>query len=187
MKIAPYYQKLLQKCVTAATSFEPITFIGMFDSGIDYLFTMLRPLLASELSEKVRVAFVDLSGLVEKGLIVSELWFGLFGQEADEKNQSYASLTKEIMTITQKEKVLLVIYLGQEGQTDQGFFLLLNRLRNLLGWNFSYCIFATTRILSDQKLSQPLVHKVLKRNLVPVLPLVKEDALLVLVNYEERY
>jgi hypothetical protein len=51
MKIAPYYQSLLEKAVQAAVSFEPITYMGMFDSGIDYLFTLLLPLLESELEK----------------------------------------------------------------------------------------------------------------------------------------
>ncbi len=84
-------------------------------------------------------------------------------------------------------RVVLLMYFGQEGEVDPGLFQLLNRLRNLLGWKFSYVIFATPRLFQNHALVTPLIEKVLKRNIVQVLPLNAENSAIVLGNYEERY
>ena len=98
-----------------------------------------------------------------------------------------ASLTRHIQQIAVKKKVVLTVYLGQEGNTAMEFFLFLNRLRNMLAWRFTYVIFGTTRVLFDERYFFPLLKKVFKRNIQTVLPLRDTDARIVLGNYEERY
>lgn len=188
MKIAPYYQKLLEKALQAAKSFEPITYVGMFDSGVDYLFTLLVPLLAAESEKDTLSVAVDLSGLTTKEEVAAEVGFAW--SEIDPGVPSacdFAQLTRYIRNFAKKKRIILVLYLGQEGGTANELFLFLNRLRNLLGWRFSYIVFTTTRLLLHPDYARPLFDKVLKRNLVTVQPLDEENSNVVLVNYEERY
>ena len=65
MKIAPYYQKLLEASLQAANNLEPITFSGMFDSATGYLFTLSMPLFQTEIASNVLPIWVDLSGLTK--------------------------------------------------------------------------------------------------------------------------
>lgn len=186
MKIASYYQKLLETSLNAAKSMEPITFAGMFDCGVDYLFSLSIPLFEAELDE-CSVIFLDLSGLSKKEEIESEIRFAVSEKIPEiPKDAGFDDITKAIRTAAKNKTVLLVLYLGQDGQTDKSLYQFLNRTRNYLGWRFSYCLFATCRILRQHQ-GDPLIEKVLKRNLIPVLPLSNEDANVVLQNYEERY
>lgn len=187
MKIAPYYQKLLNLGLQAAKSLEPITFVGMFNSGTGYLFTLSMPLFASELSPDVTPIAIDLSGLTTKQEVSQEIAGVLSGLTKIDVIPEYSSLVKTIVTLAGSTRVVLLLYFGQEGTVDPGLFLLLNRLRNLLGWKFSYVIFTTPRIFQDHALVTPLVEKILKRNIVQILPLNEENSVIVLGNYEERY
>lgn len=186
MKIASNYQKLLEAGLTAAKAMEPVTFAGMFDSGVDYLFSLSIPLFEAELG-KCTPIFVDLSGLTTKEEIESELRFTISDRIFEiSANAGYDEITKAIRNASKSQPVLLVIYLGQDGTTDKSLFQFLNRARNYLGWRFSYCIFTSTRIFRHYD-GDPLVEKILKRHVLPVLPLSDKDALVVLQNYEERY
>ncbi len=73
MNIAPYYQKLLNIGLQAAKSLEPITFVGMFNSGVGYLFTLSMPLFATELKSDVTQIIVDLSGLTTEQEVSQEI------------------------------------------------------------------------------------------------------------------
>ncbi len=188
MKIAPYYQKLLEAGLTAAGSLEPITFSGMFDAACGYLFTLSIPFFRSELDKSVTPIFVDLSGLTTQQLIMPEMAFAFHQEFPDfDLKSDYFGLTKFILKLNPSKKIVLNIYLGQDGETDLGLLQFLNRLRNLLGWNFSYNLFVTTKLLFSDKYNLPLIDKVIKRNNVPVLPLDKTNSAVVLTNYEERY
>lgn len=187
MKIAPYYQKLLNLGLQAAKSLEPITFAGMFNSGVGYLFTLSMPLFASELRPNITPITIDLSGLTTKEEVSQEIAGILSVLLKTDVIPEYSSFVKTIVTLSGSTRVVLLLYFGQEGTVDPGLFLLLNRLRNLLGWKFSYVIFTTPRIFQNHALVTPLVEKVLKRNIVQVLPLNEENSVIVLENYEERY
>lgn len=188
MKIAPYYQKLLEAGLTAVGSLEPITFSGMFDAACGYLFTLSIPFFRSELDKSITPIFVDLSGLTNEQLIMPEMAFA-FSQEFPDFDlkADYFGITKYILKMSAGRKIVLSLYLGQDGETDLGLLQFLNRLRNLLGWNFSYNLFVTTKLLFSDKYNLPLVDKVIKRNNVPVLPLDDANSAVVLANYEERY
>lgn len=186
MKVAPYYQRLLEQGLQAASSLEPITYVGMFDSGVDYLFNLAIPLFGAELPKDVRPIFLDLSGLTSKKEVEQELCFMISEELKTEVSGGYQALVSVLRSEAKKNKLVFGIYLGQDGGIDQSFFLFLNRLRNLLGWRFSYVIFTTVRVLSEAA-PLPIFNKVFKRNLVPVQPLMADDARVVLQNYEERY
>ena len=187
MKIATYPQKLLEKCLQSAVSLEPIAFCGMFDSGLSFLFHLSIPLLTAELPKNVKPVFIDLSGATSNKTIQSELGFA-FSDAFSIKilKPDYSRLTKVIREQAKKTKMVLIIHLNQDGLPDENLFVFLNRLRSLLGWNFSYCLFLSTRLLFSQNYDSALIDKVIKRNLTPILLRDHADSLTVIENYEKR-
>ncbi len=188
MRIAPYYQKLLKDAVQAAKSLEPITFVGMFGSGTSYLFNLAVPLFAAELPKSVQSIPVDLSGVTTGDDTRREIQFSL-ARSLKTKIQAtdFFDLTGIVEEFARSKKVLFVLYLGQEGYINQEFLLFLNRLRNVLGWKFSYVLYASARCFTQKEAGSAIANKVVKRNVVPILPLADSDARVVLANYEERY
>ncbi len=187
MKIAIYAQQLLEKALQAAKNLEPISLCGMFDAGVDYLFSLSVPYFSSELPKDIRVIAVDLSGVTSRESTQSELGFALAAELSDVAfEKTYLGLTKIIRAQAEQARILFDIYLGQDAPIDPEFFLFLNRLRNLLGWRFSYVLFMNTKNVFGAS-SQPVFDKVIKRNLVPILPRSPSDSLIIVNNYEERY
>lgn len=187
MKIAPYYQNLLEQALQAAQSLEPITFAGMFDSGVDYLFNLSVPLFSTELPSEIIPIFIDLSGLTTAEQMIEELSFFTTRTLATPRSATYLDLTSAVEKILSRRKLVYVLYFGQEGVIDDGLIVFLNRLRNLLGWRFSYVSFLSTRVLFRPPANRLIFQKVFKRNLVTVLPLFEADTRIVLSNYVERY
>lgn len=188
MRINSYSQKLLAMGLQSAQAMEPITFCGMYDCGVDYLFTLSEPLLSAELRGDINPVFVDLSGLSSREGTEAELAFALTEVLPEvQPSDDYFSLSKKIRAWSDRKKIVMVIYLGQDGGNDPGLFLFLNRLRNLLGWKFSYILFATGRLLLSKNYDVALMDRTLKRNLVPVLPRDESDSSITLENYEERF
>lgn len=187
MKIAPYYQSLLEENIQAVKSMEPITFCGMYDSGIDYVFSLLLPLLQAECGDTHHLLSLDLSGLDTPEAIETEISYLLSEFESSvSDNLGYFGITSKIKQLAKNKPVHLSIYGGQEETIDKSLLLLLNRLRNLLGWNFSYTLFINAKNILSHNYSL-LSKKVMFRNLIWVLPLDNENTRVVIKNYEERY
>lgn len=188
MQIAKANQRLLQIALQAAQGLEPITFCSMFDGSVDYLFTMVIPLLRTELENSVEIIPIDLSGIRSELDITGEIARGLSEyMTVNEHPLRYSELLRLISMLSQKRKMVFVFYLGQEGEVEPAFFLFLNRLRNLLGWNVTYMLYITTRTLWYERLQGGIMDKVIRRNLVTITPKDDESMGTILHNYEERY
>lgn len=185
MKIANSVQIHLQNALKAANSMEPITFCGMYECGASFIFGLLPPLLTSELEKGITTLYADLSSNSEKTL--EELLFAVKSVDPkQEVSPDYVSLTAAVKDLAQKQKVVFVFYLGQEGKIDPGLLPFLNRLRIFLGWKFSYCLFLTTRFLF-QSPSADIMDDLIRQTAVPVLPRTPEDTRIVIGNYEDRW
>jgi len=167
---------------------EPITFCGMYDCGIDYLFSLSLPLIQAEYGDSHHLLSIDLSGLDIPETIETELSYLLSEYDSSVSgNLGYFGITSTIKKLSLIKPLHLSIYAGQEVVTDKSFLLLLNRLRNHLGWQFSYTLFLNAKSVLSAASTLQLDQKVIFRNLVWVLPLDKENAEVVVHNYEERY
>lgn len=184
MKIASTVQVHLQKALKAANSLEPITFCGMYDCGISYIFSLAIPLLTSELKKDITLLSADVSSRTEKTF--EELVFALRGAYPNiEKPTDYLSLSSVLQELASKQKIVFLLYLGQEGKVDPELLPFLNRLRTVLGWKFSYCLFLTTRFLFLSPSSE-LMDNLIRQTAVPVLPRSPEDSRIVIQNYQQR-
>ncbi len=184
MKIASSVQIHLQKALKAANSLEPITFCGMYDCGISYIYSLAVPQLSSELRKDVIPLFADISSKPDK--TIDELAFAVQRVYPNTKKPTdYLSFSRVIQELVQKQKIVFILYLGQEGKLDPELLPLLNRLRTLLGWKFSYCLFLTTRFLFLSPASE-LMDNLIWQTAVPVLPRSPQDSRIVIQNYEQR-
>lgn len=184
MKIASSVQVHLQKVLKAANSLEPITFCGMYDCGMSYIFSLAISLLTSELKKDITLLSADVSSSTEKTL--EELVYALRRAYPNiQKPTDYLSLTSVLEELASKQKIVFLLYLGQDGKVDSELLPFLNRLRIVLGWKFSYCLFLTTRFLFLSPASE-LMDNLVRQTAVPVLPRSPEDTRIVIQNYEER-
>ena len=187
MKLASSLQILLQKALHTVESMEPIVFCGMYDCGLHYIFHLLPPLFASELSKDIAVAFVDLSNADTTEMTQKELFFAIRNTFSSTKNtDDYLTLTQELETVARKKKIVLVVYLGQSEKVDTEFLLFISRLRNKLGWRFSYCLFLNTRFLFQSSQTE-LIDNIVRQTAIPVLPRYPQDIYVVIENYEKRW
>lgn len=177
----------MQKALQNVESMEPIVFCGMYDCGLSYLFNLLPPLFDSELNKDIAVAFVDLSNAQSPEQTQKELGFTLKRTFPDlEDANDYLALTQAVETIAKKKRIVLVMYLGQGEKVDSELLLFINRLRNLVGWKFSYCLFLGTRVLFHSPHDE-LIENIVRQTAVPVLPQTLPDSSIVIENYEERW
>ena len=188
MKIAPYYQKLLAKGVQAIKSGEPISFVGMYDSGETYLFSILAPLVQTEVSKDQIVASVDISGLGDEKKITKSIISAIAESvNLKQKAENFSELTNIISGIARKTRITLSFNLGIDVNKGENFYLMINRLRNLCGWNFSYLFFANTSLITQDITQGAILEKLVRRNIVPIKLPSEPDSEVVISNYEERY
>lgn len=187
MKIALSVQIYLQKISQSASSMEPIVYCGMYDCGLSYIFQLLQPLFASEANKGIMPVFSDVSNANSPEKTQKEIILALRSSFSDISEVSdYASLTESLQQIMGKTKLVLVLYLGQEGIFDPELLMFLHRMRNLFGWRFSYCLFLTTRFLLQSQDAE-IIDNIVRQTATPVLPRSIEDSYIVIQNYEERW
>lgn len=187
MRIAFGVQTLLQKALKAVESMEPIVYCGMYDCGLSYIFHLLPPLFATELGKDTAIVFADLSNCGTPEKTQKELAFALRKALLNRGiTEDYLSMTEALGAVGRKRKIALVIYLGQGENVDAELLLFLSRMRNLLAWRFSYCLFLGTRFLFQSPQAE-LVDNIVRQTAVPVLPRTQQDSFVVIENYEERW
>lgn len=180
-------QVLLHKALQAVESMEPIVYCGMYDCGLSYIFQLLSPLFATELGKDTAAAFADLSNCSTPEKTQKELAFALRKTLLNRENtEDYLSMSEALGAVGRKRKIALVIYLGQGENVDSELLLFLSRMRNLLAWKFSYCLFLGTRFLF-QSPQVELIDNIVRQTAVPVLPRTPQDSVVVIENYEERW
>lgn len=185
MKIALSVQDHLQRALRAVNSLEPITFCGMYDCGTSYIFSLATPLLMSKLKKDITLLSADVSSSTEKTF--EELISALRRTYPNiEKPSGYLSLSRDLEELASKQKIVFLLYLGQEGKVDPELLPFLHRLRTVLGWKFSYCLFLTTRFLFQSQASE-IMDNLIRQTAVPVLPRSPEDSRIVIQNYEQRW
>jgi hypothetical protein len=188
-KIPACCQRFFKKALTGIESGEPINFIGMGGSGVNYFFKNLPSRLDRLKDKKIILVFVDLSG--SKARPASEIkkmvsGFGL-AEMLLKGLTSFSELYARVYQICQKKKIVLIMNLGYEAEISQDLLEFLSRLRNALSWRFSYVICANPGLLRKKVFQNQAFEKLIKCNLVPILPYSESDAKVVLTNYENRY
>ncbi|MBI3576891.1 helix-turn-helix domain-containing protein [Candidatus Gottesmanbacteria bacterium] len=186
MKIEKYYESLLKSAISSMKKGEPITFVGMYDCGKNYLFTLLFDTLDKK-PINIFPVFIDLqSGTMPHIIETIGISLSLVTKlSAPPKNK--ADVISIVHRMSKKRRICFIINIGYGVAVDPEFFQLLSQLRNLLGWEFTTVFFANTGFLFQTSIPGPLFDKVLKKNVHPVVPLDEADSQLVLSMYERRY
>lgn len=186
MLIATYYQELIDKALLSIQHGEPISFVGMYDCGKNYVFSLLV--------EQLEKNPIDITPIVldiqdsDFSNVVNALYLEVFLiAPLKEKPSDLNEVVSILKQIGQKQKIVFIINIGYQIPVENSFFSLLSQLRNLLGWNFNTLFFANTGFLFQTNISSKLFDKVFKKNICPILPLNTEDSELILHKYEIRY
>jgi len=186
MQVAKHYKELLNKALLNIKSGEPLSFVGMYDCGKNYLFSLLIeelktnpigiiPMIVDIQDSEYRKVLDDLS--VEVSL-VSQLGSKPVGQ---------SELLTAISRIGEQKKLVFIVNIGYGIIVDKKVFDLFLQLRNRSGWNVNIIFFANTGFLFQTSIPSPLFDKVFKKNICPIFPLSPEDGELILHKYENRY
>jgi hypothetical protein len=136
----------------------------------------------------LKLVFTDLLGVFKENDAVEAVALGITQiSKIAEPPKTYEDLFCLISKLVIKNPLIFCFNIGLESRVNEEFYLLLGRLRNTLGWDFSYLIFATTKILTQDFAQKTLVEKIVKKNLYPILPLNEDNSKVVIASYEERF
>mgnify|MGYP001559961752 CR=1 FL=1 len=186
MRVPNRVQKYLEIVLQCINGSEPIVLSGMYDCGLSYIFYLLRPQLDSKIDSSITPIVFDLSNLTSPEQVFSSVVHAIrVKYPKNINNSSYSSLAESVHSVVGDSKITFVIYAGEEGHVDPDLLLFLQRLRNLLGWRFSYCLFVSCRYLFKSGDSE-IVGNIVKQTTVPILLGSDEDSAVVISNYGER-
>jgi hypothetical protein len=158
----------------------------MYDCGLSYIYYLLRPFLASNIDKSISPIFLDISNVSSSESVLKELVFSIQAVFSEIKDgASYASLVDSLSKAVKDSKIAFIVYAGEDGHIDADLLIFLQRLRNLLGWRFSFCILVSARYLLKSTDAE-IVGNIIKQTTIPILLCSREDSTIVIKNYEER-
>jgi len=173
MKQIRINEEIIQKSLDAAKRIDPIIFAGMFDSGIDFIFAHLIHRLENIKTTYAKLV-LDFSGCSTTNDYLKALQIA----------STYEAFSTTICS-NMRRPLIIFFYTGQQEYVDPQFLLTINRIRQLHQNHISYIWFASTRVVFHDV--DPLVKKMLTRNIHPI-PLKDEsDVQLVMDDLERVY
>lgn len=165
---------------------EPISFLGMYDGGQDYIYNLLTTEISHEKEQTIKKYILDLSGCdayIQKEIQVVKESLKIAEGMTFSFTEAYDHLSKELA----KNKIVFIILVDETAKVSENIFQLISKLRNAFTWDFSYVIFGYTNLFQAKSLQEPAISKIIKRNIYPVLPLDEDNAKAVTIINEQRY
>lgn len=156
MKVAPYYQKLLKQALNFSRRRHPASFIGMYDCGRNYLFSLL---VGKKIDKR-------------DPLLIA----------VDQTNHS--RIEKKISSLSIKKSITLAVNFSHQEKVDSDLINLLYNLSNRWGERINWLIFANYDLLNSKFTDEVFFEKVIKSNMIPILPLDYKNSLVVYDNYQ---
>lgn len=178
MKPIRINEKIIQKSLDAAKRTDPIIFAGMFDSGIDFIYAHLIHRLENIKTSYTKL-ILDFSGCTSTDDYLRTLQVAT----TYEKFQT-------VVCSNLKRPYVIFFYTGQQAYVDPQFLLTINRIRQLHQKQVSYVWFTSTRVVFNALYSgtmNPLIKKILTRNIYPISLKDESDAKLVMEDLERVY
>lgn len=172
------YQKILQGASEVLSTGMPVSVVGMYDSGKGYLFGNFDE---KWINKETTVIKVDLSGTYsDLTKTLEALNLGLAANLDNWKAQNkLEDLKLALVKLLKKQPVLLVFHIGFLESINEDFVLALYNLRNLLGKNLNWLVFANYYFLKTADLKhRDIFEKTFFSHLIKIKPLAKADALL---------
>lgn len=187
MQIEQQYEQLLVTSLARARSGEPVSFIGMYDCGKNYTFGLLAERI-SKSDNLPKMLLIGALGNTEQDWlqnIISELT--ILGWNQNKEISTFQDIEKILRRTLLNESVCWVLNLGYQVKIPIQIFEMWQRLRDLYNTKFSYQIYANSHLLFDKCSNQNLFEKIVRRDIVKILPLNESDANTTLLMYEARF
>lgn len=169
------YQEILEEAKKVLSTAMPVSIVGMYDSGKGHLFGNFDE---RWVDKNTMVTKIDLSSTysdLTKTLEAVNL--GLAANLDSWKNQNkLEDLKLALVKLLKKQPVLLVFHIGFLETINEDFVLALYNLRNLLGRNINWLIFANYYFLKTTDLEhRNIFEKMFFSHLIKIMPLDKTD------------
>ena len=148
MKIAKNYKNIIQQIKNSLKSGFPISCIGMFDSGVDYLFGLIN--LGDYLKSDFTVIPIDLSN---KGDSFTDTLKAVDAGFSIQIKRHKAILSLDdawinLNKLAKKKTVLFLFYFGYKDRLNEEFFEAFLQWRFLLGTKINWVICATYGLIN---------------------------------------
>lgn len=185
--VAPYYKSIVEEVKRYSQNRHPVSFIGMFDCGKDYVFN----LIAQEKAQKnspllIPIDLTNTKGSLKK--IINACYYGFAKVLASaEKMENLSQIWKNLNQISQTDQVTLCFDFGDDAAINLEFLASLYSWGNLLADKFNWIIFANYNILNLPQSRETVFEKIIKSNIIPVLPTDNLNSQVVYKNYEEYF
>lgn len=185
--IAPYYKKLTEDIHRYSENRHPASFIGMFDCGKDYVFNLLATEKPRE-GKPIMVPIDLANSESDNKKVVAACYFG-FSKTFSTTTpfNSFEDVWQNLNKACKKSPVTLVFDFGDDKKISLDLLKNLYAWENLLGNRLNWIIFANYRILHLPEATKTAFEKIIKTNIIPVLPTDYESSLVVFKNYEEYF
>ncbi|OGK58978.1 hypothetical protein A3G65_04575 [Candidatus Roizmanbacteria bacterium RIFCSPLOWO2_12_FULL_37_7b] len=181
MQIAPYYKRLLQNIKEQINRSHSKSYIGMFDSGKNYMF---RLLVTEDLNLKDTL-FIPLD--LSSGDIIKAFQTGSSLIRSSVEIENLDQMWEEISSRSKQRSVVLAFNLPYGGEQDLTFFTTLYSWKNLLRDKLNWIIFANYGIFNCKVSDRSAFDKVVLSNVTPILPLDKKSSEIVIDNYNKYF
>lgn len=187
MQIEQQYEQLLETSLARARSGEPVSFIGMYDCGKNYTFGLLAERISKSDNLPKMLLIGALGNTEQEWLqnIISELT--ILGWNQNKEISTFQDVEKILRRTLVNESLCWVLNLGYQVKIPIQIIEMWQRLRDLYGAKFSYQIYANSHLLFDKCLNQNLFDKIIRRDIIRILPLNVTDANTTLLMYEARF
>lgn len=184
MKIAESYKVIVHKLKKSINAGFPISCIGMYDSGVDYIYGLLH----SENNEYNNHILIPI--YVTQHMSCSQIEHCIESElkKILPKNHPFTSLNNVwelIMACTQHKSIVLVIYIGYRAKLHLEFAKKLLALRFQIGKNLNWILFGTYGLLHNMK--HEAQQKILSSSIIPLLPHSPASIIRVLNDYRDWY
>jgi hypothetical protein len=182
MKIAPQYQTLVTNAVSSIRAHEILSLIGMYDSGKNYLFSLICRACRSLKAENIYQLVFHAD---DPGSPFTKLLRVMKGDE--HADSSPGACEEEVRRQAQHKPVGLLINVMLGAKFNPQFWQMLVGLRSQLGFNLFFVVCANTDLWHTVEISPTHVKKIFERQCIPIDLLNPQDSRVVLHNYEVRY
>lgn len=164
----------------------PQSFIGMYDSGVDYLFGILNQ--NEEIKNEYVVIPLDISAIKKEEEIFPILKKGLIANSLPVTGKyTYDSFFESLTGIAKNKKICLLLYCGFAQYVPVVLFSEILRWRFSLNLKINWIVCATYGILQSSNRNHPSFEKIIKTHITPVLPHTGAEAKSVLQDYIGMY
>ncbi|MCA9371532.1 helix-turn-helix domain-containing protein [Candidatus Woesebacteria bacterium] len=180
------YQELLEKSEQAVKSGFPISFIGMYECGVDYLYGVMIHYLKKKDRHIIPVGFIKTEGKLENTLACLSSSLSLV-THTQHNFQSLAEVWTVICSLAENRSIIFLLYFDEKESVDLTFLEQFLQWRFLLSVKLNWIVCTTYSIFHHPFVKSQAFEKMIKTNITPMLPLEKANAELVFKDFHSYF